>query len=82
MKPALRLMSLCFSALFPLFILAQRPEVEILTTGTKTSLRGLSVVNDNILWVSGSGGVVGRSSNGGKTWKWVTVPGFEKTEFR
>lgn len=61
---------------------AQLPRVEILTSGTKTSLRGLSVVNDNVIWVSGSGGTVGRSNNGGKNWNWFTVKGFEKTEFR
>ncbi len=63
-------------------LFAQKPTVEILTSGNKTSLRGLSVVNDNVVWVSGSGGTVGKSSNGGKNWKWMTVRGFEKTEFR
>jgi len=58
------------------------PEVAILTQGTKTSLRGLSVVNDNVVWVSGSSGTVGRSVNGGKDWKWLQVKGFEKTDFR
>jgi len=58
------------------------PEIEILTTGIKTSLRGLSVVNDNVIWVSGSNGTVGKSLNGGKSWKWITVKGFEKTDFR
>lgn len=61
---------------------SQNPSIEILSTGTKTSLRGLSVVNDNIIWVSGSNGIVGRSTNAGKNWKWLTVTGFEKTEFR
>jgi photosystem II stability/assembly factor-like uncharacterized protein len=61
---------------------AQNPRVELLTSGSKTSLRGLSVVNDNIVWVSGSNGIVGRSTNGGKNWKWVIVKGFEKNEFR
>ncbi|MCY7309613.1 MAG: oxidoreductase [Chitinophagaceae bacterium] len=64
------------------FLFAQKPTVEVLTTGNKTSLRGLSVVNDNVIWVSGSAGIVGKSSNGGKNWKWMTVKGFEKTEFR
>ncbi|MBN8676011.1 MAG: oxidoreductase [Chitinophagales bacterium] len=58
------------------------PKVQVLTSGTNTSLRGLSVVNDNIVWVSGSNGMVGRSSNAGKNWKWTTVKGFEKKEFR
>src|SRR5438105_13734277 len=37
------------------------PGVELLTWGTKTSLRGLSVVNDNVVWVSGSNGTVGKT---------------------
>lgn len=61
---------------------SQTPYVEVLTTGTKTSIRGLSVVNDNVIWVSGSNGMVGRSNSGGKNWSWFTVKGFEKTEFR
>ena len=64
------------------FTLAQNPFIEIVSSGTKTSLRGLSVVNDNVIWVSGSNGTVGRSSNAGKNWKWMTVNGFEKSEFR
>jgi len=58
------------------------PVVEMLTSGTQTSLRGLSVVNDNVVWVSGSSGTVGKTTNGGKNWKWHTVKGFEKKEFR
>src|SRR5689334_15833398 len=58
------------------------PWVELVTSGTKTSLRGLSVVNDNIAWVSGSNGTVGKTTNGGKNWKWFTVKGFEKMDFR
>lgn len=68
--------------LTPEFLSAQTPQVDILTSGTKTSLRGLSVVNDNVVWVSGSNGTVGRSNNGGKNWNWFIVKGFEKTEFR
>ncbi len=67
---------------FTVLLSAQTPSIEVLTSGTKTSLRGLSVVNDNIVWVSGSNGTVGKSVNGGKNWKWMTVNGFEKTDFR
>src|SRR5258706_12840161 len=77
---------LLFTGLFILvhFPSAQKkyPAVEMLTSGTKTSIRGLSVVNDNVIWVCGSNGTVGRSNNGGRTWKWMTVTGFEKTDFR
>lgn len=62
--------------------IAQMPEVQILTSGTNTSLRGLSVVNDNVVWVSGSNGTVGKSLNGGKNWTWLTVKGFEDKQFR
>lgn len=58
------------------------PEVTVLTSGTKTSLRGLSVVNDMVVWVSGSNGTVGKSTDGGKNWKWLVVKGFEKRDFR
>jgi len=56
--------------------------VKVLTVGTKTSIRGLSVVDDKTIWVSGSGGTVGLSTDSGNTWKWMTVKGFEKTDFR
>jgi len=58
------------------------PTIEMLTSGTNTSLRGLSVVNDNVVWVSGSNGTVGRTTNAGKNWTWFAVKGFEKKEFR
>src|SRR5262245_11779493 len=58
------------------------PVVEMLSSVSQTSLRGLSVVNDNVVWVSGSNGTVGKTTNGGKNWKWYTVKGFEKKEFR
>src|SRR5574339_938387 len=79
---SLPLLLLVFSATN---IFSQRkalPKVEILNTGVKTSLRGLSVVNNNVVWVSGSNGMVGKSSNAGKNWKWMTVKGFEKNDFR
>ena len=58
------------------------PKLEVIHTGLKTSLRGLSVVNDNVVWVSGNNGMVGKTTNGGKNWKWITVKGFEKADFR
>jgi photosystem II stability/assembly factor-like uncharacterized protein len=56
--------------------------IELLTTGPHVSLRGLSVVSDKVVWVSGSAGTVGRSVDGGQTWAWTTVPGYEKRDFR
>lgn len=39
-------------------------------------------MNDKIIWVSGSNGTVGKSIDGGSTWKWLAVKGFENTDFR
>ncbi|MDQ6608679.1 MAG: YCF48-related protein, partial [Bacteroidota bacterium] len=74
--------TLTVTLLFFFIATAQTPRIETLTSGTKTSLRGLSAVNDNVVWVSGSNGTVGKSINGGKDWKWMQVKGFEKTDFR
>ncbi|NDC76396.1 MAG: oxidoreductase [Chitinophagia bacterium] len=60
----------------------QAQSVETLRTGRNTSLRGLCVVDDSIAWVSGSRGSVGRSLDGGRSWTWLTVPGFESSDFR
>jgi photosystem II stability/assembly factor-like uncharacterized protein len=56
--------------------------LKILTSGEKTSIRGLSVVSDKIIWASGSNGMIARSIDGGNSWKWLRVKGFEKTDFR
>ena len=61
---------------------ADAQQIKIVNTGAKVSLRGLSVVNDKVIWVSGSNGMVGRSIDSGKTWKWLQVKDFEKTDFR
>lgn len=61
---------------------AYTQKIELLTSGINSSIRGLSVVTDKILWVSGTGGTVGKSSDAGKTWQWMKVPGFEQRDFR
>lgn len=66
----------------PTDIFAPPTGIQLLTTGPHTSLRGLSAVSDKIVWVSGSGGAVGRTLDGGQTWTWSTVPGYEKRDFR
>ena len=49
---------------------------------TKASLRGLSVVNEKIVWASGTGGTFLRTIDGGKTWKVGHVADAEKLDFR
>ncbi len=61
---------------------AQVPALAVLQQGKPTSLRGLSVVDDSVAWVSGSGGWVGRTADRGETWRWAQVTGHEHLDFR
>jgi len=49
---------------------------------TTASFRGLSVVNETVVWASGTDGSVIRTIDGGKTWNVIIVPGAEKLDFR
>lgn len=49
---------------------------------TKASLRGLSVVSENVVWASGTGGTFLRTVDGGKNWTVGKVPDAEKLDFR
>src|SRR5690606_5287694 len=44
--------------------------------------RGLDTWGKNCLWVTGSQGSVGRSTDCGNTWDWVSPAGYEKFDFR
>jgi photosystem II stability/assembly factor-like uncharacterized protein len=70
---------LCFFAAIGV-IKAQR--VKVLEQTKPCSIRGLSVVDDRVAWVSGSSGYVGITMNSGQTWQWQQVKGFEKSDFR
>ncbi|MBX3297286.1 MAG: glycosyl hydrolase [Acidobacteria bacterium] len=52
------------------------------TVETKASFRGLSVVSERVVWASGTGGTVIKTTDGGKVWSVMTVPGAEKLDFR
>src|SRR6202521_6431421 len=49
---------------------------------TTASLHGLSIVNANVVWASGTGGTFVRTTDGGETWQAGTVAGAEKLDFR
>jgi Photosynthesis system II assembly factor YCF48 len=70
------------SVLIIVSIFCKAQKIEVLTTGNKISIRGLSVVTDNVFWVSGSNGTVGNSFDGGKTINWMKVKGYDSTDFR
>jgi photosystem II stability/assembly factor-like uncharacterized protein len=52
------------------------------TVNTTASFRGLWVVNERVVWASGTDGTVIRTIDDGKSWKVMTVPGAEKLDFR
>lgn len=53
-----------------------------LETGSNSSLRGLFVIDGNVIWASGSGGTVLLSTDAGESWKNCSVPGAEENDFR
>ncbi|MBK6749417.1 MAG: hypothetical protein KA956_02390 [Pyrinomonadaceae bacterium] len=52
------------------------------TVNTTASFRGLSVVNEKVIWASGTGGTVIRTIDGGKKWDVIQVPDAAKLDFR
>ncbi|MFL6300965.1 MAG: WD40/YVTN/BNR-like repeat-containing protein [Terriglobales bacterium] len=52
------------------------------SSGTTATLIGLSPVNSNVVWASGSGGTFVVTTDGGKHWHAGVVPGAEALPFR
>ena len=71
-----------FVFLICLISVAKAQEVKLIAEKKGISFRGLSVVTDKNIWVSGSNGTVGRTINGGATWEWIKVEGYESKDFR
>jgi photosystem II stability/assembly factor-like uncharacterized protein len=57
-------------------------EFQELDTGSLSSLRAVHAVDKQVVWASGSQGQVLLTNDGGESWKRITVPGCEATEFR
>jgi photosystem II stability/assembly factor-like uncharacterized protein len=64
----------------PAFLFAQN--IQTLAQKGNISFRGLSVVNDSVIWISGTNGTVGKSLDGGRTWSWMNVPDCSASDFR
>ena len=65
-----------------LFFHLQAQQVQMLDSAHATSIRGMSVPTDKVVWLSGSKGTVARSTDGGAHFEWMTVKGYEKRDFR
>ena len=55
---------------------------QLLPSGVDASLRGLDVVSDQVIWASGTGGTVLRSTNAGETWDNVSIADARELDFR
>lgn len=53
-----------------------------LNTGSVVSMRGVSVVDAQTVWASGTGGSVLRTTDGGVTWSMHVVPNADSLDFR
>lgn len=46
------------------------------------SIRGMNVLPNGVIWLSGTEGKVGRSTDNGEHWNWITVPGYDTCDWR
>ena len=60
---------------------AQYFKTTLLDTGKNTSIRGLSVVDNKVAWISGSNGWIAKTMDG-EHFEWQQLKGFEKIDFR
>lgn len=56
--------------------------IEQQTSPTKSSIRGVSVVDSSIVWMSGAEGAVLLTTNAGKTWTILSPPDSDSLDFR
>lgn len=61
---------------------AQGVTVDMLEIQTTASFRGLSVVDDRVVWVSGTRGTFLRTTDGGTTWRVDSIPGAAAMDLR
>ncbi len=58
------------------------PALTAQTSGAEALFIGISPVDENIVWISGTQGTYARTTDGGATWQAATVPGADSLQFR
>src|SRR5262245_57165815 len=53
-----------------------------LSTGVTARFRGVSAVNERVVWASGTNGTVMRTTDAGATWQPLKIPNTDKLDFR
>ncbi len=78
------ILALCIAGLWPAAqALAQKEYVlDTMRLTYHANFRGLSVVNDKVIWICGNNGFVCRSVNGGQSWDTMQVASYEGSDFR
>ena len=51
-------------------------------SGSNELFIGISPVSDSVVWISGTGGIYGRTLDGGQSWSIDVVPGADSLQFR
>ena len=74
-------MRIISSAIFLLAVVAA-PTWTLQQSGVTARLRGVSAVNERVIWASGSANTILRSDDGGNTWKKLTNPTPDRLDFR
>jgi photosystem II stability/assembly factor-like uncharacterized protein len=71
-----------FSALLIFSASVKAQTITQLNQPSSASIRGLSVLDDKVAWLSGSKANFAITTDGGKNWAWHQVKGYEKLDFR
>lgn len=61
---------------------AQLPALTEQGSNAGVTLQAVSPVNDSVAWVGGHGGVILRTTDGGRTWVRLAAPGGDSLQFR
>ncbi|NND72775.1 MAG: oxidoreductase [Rhodothermales bacterium] len=59
-----------------------QPERVEQDAGTEALFIGVAAVDENVVWLSGTGGTYSVTTDGGDTWRTSTVPGADSLQFR
>ena len=58
------------------------PRIEDQDSGTASLLIAADALGEGVVWVAGAGGTVGRTLDGGASWRLAVVPGADTLQFR
>jgi photosystem II stability/assembly factor-like uncharacterized protein len=79
-----RLLALSFVWPAMVSVTIREPAVawESQTSGVGVRLRGVSAVSSRVAWASGANGTVLRTTDGGRSWRVLPIPGADTLDFR